>query len=78
MHIGPQNRTQNKVVNRYENIYLSGDLKFNLLAPDQNGNSHFLVLRYTYDLSTLIQVPTDFKSENGTMLHVILTNKPFK
>lgn len=34
LHVGPQNRAQNKVVNRYENI--PGDLNFDLLAPDQN------------------------------------------
>lgn len=34
LHVGPQNRAQSKVVNRYENI--PGDLNFDLLAPDQN------------------------------------------
>ena len=50
LHVGPQNRAQSKVVNRYENI--PGDLNFDLSAPDQKHNSHFLVLTYTYDLTT--------------------------
>ena len=33
----------------------------NLLGPDQKHNRYFSVLKDTYDLTNLIQVPTCFK-----------------
>ena len=39
-------------------------------------DSHFSDLKDTYDLSNLVKSATCFKSSKGTLLDVLLTNKP--
>ena len=41
-----------------------------------DGNSHFSDLKDTYNLSKLVKSATCFKSSKGTLLDVLLTNRP--
>ena len=41
-----------------------------------DGNSHFSDLKDTYNLSKLVKSATCFKYSKGTLLDVLLTNKP--
>ena len=66
----------NLVVNKYENIILAGDFNINLLDSNADPNNHFSILQDTFDLTNLVKFPTCFKSLKGTLLDVILTNKP--
>ena len=47
-----------------------------MLDPKYDGNSHFFYLKDTYNLSNLVKPATCFKSSKGTLLDVLLTNKP--
>ena len=48
----------NQLVNKYENIFLAGDLNIDLLDSKSDPNNHFSVLRDMYDLTNLVKVPT--------------------
>ena len=41
-----------------------------------DGNSHFSYLKDRHNLSNLVKLATCFKSSRGTLLDVLLTNKP--
>ena len=47
-----------------------------MLDPKCNGNSHFYDLKDTYKISNLVKLANCFKSSKGTLLDVLLTNKP--
>ena len=47
-----------------------------MLDTKCDGNSHFPDLKDTYNLSYLVKSATCFKSSKGTILDVLLTNKP--
>ena len=49
-----------------------------MLNPECDGKSHFSDLKDTYNLSNLVKLAfkTCFKSSKGTLLDVLLTNKP--
>ena len=60
---------------------IAGDLNINMLDPIFVGNSHFSDLKDTYNLSNQLPLvslksATCFKSGKGTLLDVLLTNKP--
>ena len=63
------------IVNKYDNYIIAGNLNINRLDPKCDGNSHFSYLKDTH-LSNLVKSATCFKSSKGTLLVVLLTNKP--
>ena len=63
-------------VNKYDNYIIAEDLNINMLDPKCDGNSHFSDLKDTYNLSNLVTLTICFKSSRGTLLDVLLTNKP--
>ena len=68
--------TLNLMGNHYENILVAGDLNINLLDSKSDPKNHFSDLRDTFELTNLVNDKTCFKSINGTLLDVILTNRP--
>ena len=52
----------NQVVNKYENIFLAGNLNINLLDSKSDPDNHFSVLRDMYDMRNLVKVPTCYKN----------------
>ena len=54
-----------EIVNR--DIYLYGDFNIDLIYPDQKQKTFFFVLKDTYDVKNLIQVPACFKNVKGTL-----------
>ena len=64
------------MVNKYENILITGDLNINLLDQKCDTANHFSDLRDTFALTNLVKDRTCFKNKNGTLLDVILTNRP--
>ena len=64
------------IVNKYENFVLAGDLNINLLDPKSDTQNHFSDLRDTFTLTNLVKDKTCFKNKDGTLLDVLLTNKP--
>ena len=64
------------IVNKYENFVLVGDLNINLLDPKSDTQNHFSDLRDRFTLTNLVKDKTCFKNKDGTLLDVLLTNKP--
>ena len=64
------------IVNKYDNILLAGDVNINALDPNSDTKNHFSDLRDTFALTNLVKDKTCFKNKDGTLLHVILTNRP--
>ena len=62
--------------NHYENILVAGDLNINLLDSKSDPKNYFSDLRDTFELTNSVKDKTCFKSINGTLLDVILTNRP--
>ena len=65
----------NQVVNKYENIFLAGDLNVDLLDSKSDPNNNFSILRDMYHLTSPVKVPTCYKNLKDTLLDVLLTNK---
>ena len=66
----------NQVVKESGNIFPAGDLNIDLLDPKSDPNNHFSAMRYMYDLTNLVKVPTFYKNLKGTLLDALFTNKP--
>ena len=64
------------IVNQYENIIVTGDLNINLLDPINDTKNYFSDLTDKFVLTNLVKDKTCFKNKNGTLLDVILTNRP--
>ena len=64
------------IVNKYDNILLAGHVNINLLDPNSDTKNHFSDLRDTFALTNLVKDKTCFKNKDGTLLDVILTNRP--
>ena len=64
------------IVNKYDNILLAGDVNINLLDPNSDTKNYFSDLRDTFVLTNLVKDKTCFKNKDGTLLDVILTNRP--
>ena len=62
--------------NHYENVLVPGDLNINLLDSKSDPKNHFSGLRDTFELTNLVKVKICFKIINGTLLDLILTNRP--
>ena len=48
----------NQVVNKYENMFLAGDLSIDLLDSKSDLNDNFSVLKDTYNMTNLVKVLT--------------------
>ena len=67
----------NKILGKYNNIILAGDLNIDELRPcSDSSKSHFSDMKDIFSLENLIEEPTCFKSQNSTLLDLILTNRP--
>ncbi len=56
----------------YKNIVLMGDLNVNMLA----GNTALSNLLEIYGFKNLVNTPTCYKGEEGTLLDIVATNVP--
>ena len=65
----------NQVLNKYENIFLAGDLNNDLLDSKGDPNDNFSALRDMYNLTNFVKVPT-CTNLKSTLLDVLLTNRP--
>ena len=65
-----------KIITNYDNVVLAGDLNINLLDPSADTENHLSDLIDIFDLKNIVKEPTCFKSEKGSLIDIILTNKP--
>ena len=64
------------IVNQCENIIVTGNLNINLLDSISDTKNYFSDLRETFVLTNFVKDKTCFINKNGTLLDVILTNRP--
>ena len=67
----------NKILSKYDNITLAGDLNIDELRPSSNSSKNYLPnIKDIFGLTNLIEEPTCFKTcfcENSTLIDLILT-----
>ena len=64
------------IINEYEIVIVAGDLNIDLSNTKTLSENHVSDLRDTFALTNLVKQKTCFKTVRGTLLDVILTNKP--
>ena len=67
--------TLNKTLNEYDNLLLAGDLNINALRPTSDSSNYLSDLNDTFSLTNLVTDSTCFKSNKGTLIDLMLTNK---
>ena len=68
--------TLNKALNEYDNLLLAGDLNINTLRATSDSSNHLSDLNDTFSLTNLVTDSTCFKSNKGSLINLMLTNKP--
>ena len=69
-------KTISQAINKYENILVAGDLNIDVSGSTGLNEIHFSELTDTFNLTNLVKTSTCFKTTRGTLLDVLLTNKP--
>ena len=67
--------TLNKILDEYDNILLAGDLNIEELKPDWDSSNHLPDAKDAFNLTNLVNKPTCFKSQDGTLIDLMLTNR---
>ena len=66
----------NKILGKYDNIVLAGDLNIDELSPcSDSSKNHLSNMKDVFSLRSLIKEPNYFKSQNSTLLDLILINR---
>ena len=68
--------TLNKALHKSDNLLLAGDLNINILRPTSDSSNYLSDLNGTFKLTNLLTGSTCLKSKKGTLVDLILTNKP--
>ena len=69
-------KTISQAINKYDNILVAGDLNIDVSGSKGLNDNHFSELTDTFNLTNLVKTSTCFKPTWGTLLDVLLTNKP--
>ena len=67
--------TQNKIRGKYDNILLAGDLNIDEPKIGSDSSNHLSDAKDVFNLTTLVKKPTCFKSQDGTLIDLMLTNR---
>ena len=70
------NETLSKVVNTYEYITVIGDLNIDVSDSEKDKNNYLSDFMDTFSLSNLINMKTCHKNISGTVIDIMLTNRP--
>ena len=68
--------TLNKIVGKYDNILLAVDLNIDELKTGSDSSNHFSDAKDVFNLKNLVKKLTCFKSQDGTLIDLMLTNRP--
>ena len=67
----------NKILGKYDNVILASDLSIDeLRSCSDSSKNHLSDMKDIFGLTNLIKEPTCFKSQNTTLLDLILTGGP--
>ena len=69
-------KTISQAINKYDNISVAGDLNIDVSGSKGLNENHFSELIDTFILKNLFKTPNCSKTTRGTLLNVLLTNKP--
>ena len=69
-------KTISQAINKDDNILVAGDLNIDVSGSKGLNDNHFSVLIDTFNLTNLVKTPNCFKTTKGTLLDVLLTNRP--
>ena len=68
--------TLNKILGKYDNILLAGDLNIEGIKTGSVSSNHLSDVKDVFNLTNLVKKPTCFKSQDGTLIDLMLTNRP--
>ena len=66
----------NKILGKYDNILLARDLNIDELKTDSNSSNHLSDAKDVFNFTNLVKKSACFKSQNGTLFDLMLTNRP--
>ena len=64
-----------KILGKYDNILLVGDLNIDELKTGLDISNHLSNANDVFNHTKLVKKPTCFKSQDGTLIEIMLTNK---
>ena len=64
-----------KIVGKYDNILLAGDLNIDELKTGLDTSNHLSNANDVFNHTNLVKKPTCFKSQDGTLIEIMLTNR---
>ena len=67
--------TLNKLLGNYDNILLAGDLNTDELKTGSDSSNHLSDTKDVFSLPSLVKKPTCFKSQEGILIDLMLTNR---
>ena len=67
--------TLNKIHGKYEHILLAGDFYIDELTTDSDSSNHLSDVKDVFNLTNVVKKPTCFKSLDGTLNDLMLTNR---
>ena len=68
--------TLNKILGKYDNILLLGDLNIDELKTGSDSSNHLSNVKDVFNLTNLFKKPTCFKLQDETLIDLMLTNRP--
>ena len=68
--------TLNKILSKYNNILLAGDLNIDDLKTGSDSSNHLSDAKDVFNLTNLVKKPACFKLQDGTFIDLMLTNRP--
>ena len=68
--------TLNEILGKYDNILLVGDLNTDELKTGSDSSNHLSDVKDVFNLTNLVKKPTCFKSQDGNLIDLMLTNRP--
>ena len=64
--------TLNKIIGKYDNILLVGDLNIDELRTGSDSSNHLSGVKDVFNLANLVKKITFFKSQDGTLIDLML------
>ena len=68
--------TLNKILGKYDSILLVGDLNIDELKTGSDSSNYLSDAKDVFNLTNLVKKPTCFKSQDGTLIHLMFTDRP--
>ena len=65
-----------KAINKYDNVFVAGDFNIDFSCLNKDRNNYLHDFLDNFSLQNIVNLKTCFKSVGGTILDIMLTNKP--